>query len=75
MTDELMIQAAPNAPNTLTGPAFDPQAAQAAANAADFAGLIGGDADATSRYVESLLRLVELVDDAGRLLEVLPLWP
>lgn len=52
-------------------PAFDPQTA---ADAANFAGLIADNPDATQRYLDSLLRLIELVDDAGRLVEVLPLW-
>lgn len=57
------------------GAALDPQAAsQAAADAANFAGLIANDPDATQRYIDSLLSVIELVDDAGRLMEVLPLW-
>lgn len=73
---EDLIQAAPAAAdNLLTVPAFDPQATQVGANAADFAGLIAGNAEATDRYIDNLLRLVELVDDASRLMEVLPLWP
>lgn len=57
-----------------TVPALDPQTVADAANAANFAGLVAGDPDATGRYIESLLRVIELVDDAGRLVEVLPLW-
>lgn len=52
-------------------PALDPRLAEDTAN---FAGLVAGDPDATGRYIDNLLRLVELVDDAGRLAEVLPLW-
>lgn len=56
---------------TNTAPALDPQQL---ADAADFAGLVANDPDATQRYIDNLLRVIELVDDAGRLMEVLPLW-
>lgn len=60
------------------GAAIDPQAAvqsaQATADAANFAGMVANDPDATQRYLDSLLRVMEMADDAGRLLEVLPLW-
>lgn len=57
------------------GAALDPQAvATQAADAANFAGLIANDPDATQRYLDSLMGLLEMADDAGRLLEVLPLW-
>jgi len=54
-----------------TAPALDPQQL---ADAANFAGMVADDPDATQRYIDSLLRVIELVDDAGRLMEVLPLW-
>lgn len=53
------------------GAAIDPQQM---ADAANFAGLIADDPEATQRYLEGLLRVMEMADDAGRLLEVLPLW-
>lgn len=76
MTDELIQAFIPASEQVAevvaeTAPALDPQAV---ANAANFAGVISGDPDATGRYIESLLRVIELVDDAGRLVEVLPLW-
>lgn len=76
MTDELIQAVVPTVEPVAevvadTAPALDPQLV---ANAANFAGMVAGDPDATGRYVESLLRVIELVDDAGRLMEVLPLW-
>lgn len=56
------------------GAALDPQAVAKTADAANFAGMIANDPDATQRYLDSLLSVIELVDDAGRLMEVLPLW-
>lgn len=61
-----------------TASALDPQAAvqtaQATADAANFAGMVANDPDATQRYLDSLLSILEMADDAGRLIEVLPLW-
>lgn len=76
MTDELIQVAVPAVEPVAevvadTAPALDPQVM---ANAADFAGLVANDPDATQRYIDNLLRVIELVDDAGRLMEVLPLW-
>jgi len=72
MTDELIQAVAPTVePVAEAVPALAPQQV---ADAANFAGMVAGDPDATGRYVESLLRVIELVDDAGRLMEVLPLW-
>ncbi|MGE5471391.1 MAG: hypothetical protein ACM3X0_11390 [Bacteroidota bacterium] len=56
---------------TEAAPALDPQQV---ADAANFAGMLADDPDATQRYLDSLLRLMEMADDAGRLMEVLPLW-
>lgn len=54
-------------------PAFDPQSAAQAAQAADFAGMVANDPDATQRYVDSLLRLLEIVQDPT-LAEVIRTW-
>lgn len=74
MTDEKVLPVADALEQSAAGSsaaALDPQAAVDAAN---FAGMVANDPDATQRYVDSLLRVIELVDDAGRLVEVLPLW-
>lgn len=47
---------------------------QAAVDLANFAGMVADDPEATQRYLDSLLRVMEMADDASRLIEVLPLW-
>jgi hypothetical protein len=72
--DELIqavVPAAEPVAEVMAAPAFDPQQV---ADAANFAGMLSDDPDATQRYLDSLLRVMELVDDGGRLVEVLPLW-
>jgi hypothetical protein len=45
---------------TDAAPALDPQQV---ADAANFAGIIAGDPEATNRYLESLLRLLDVIQD------------
>lgn len=45
---------------TDAAPALDPQQV---ADAANFAGIIAGDPEATNRYLESLLQLLDVVQD------------
>ena len=48
--------------------------AQQLADTAHIAGVIAGDPVATEQYVNSLLRVVELIDEAGPFVDLLPLW-
>lgn len=53
-----------------TAPALDPKAA---ADAATFAGMVADDPDATQRYIDSLLRVLEIVQDPA-VVEVMRVW-
>lgn len=48
-------------------------APQNVADAANFAGMVAGDPDATQRYIDSLLRLLEIVQDPA-VVEVMRVW-
>lgn len=75
MTDEL-IQVALSAIEPVAevvaeaAPVLDPQPA---ADAANFAGMIAGNPDATQRYLDSLLRVLEIVQDPA-VVEVMRVW-
>lgn len=47
---------------------------QQLADTADIAGVIAGDPVATEQYVNSLLQVLELIDEAGPFVDLLPLW-
>lgn len=75
MTDELIQVALPAVEPvaevvTEAGPALDPQQV---ADAANFAGMLADDPDATQRYLDSLLRLLEIVQDPA-VVEVMRVW-
>lgn len=76
MTDELIQVALPAVEPVaeVVADAASTVDSQAAVDLANFAGMVADDPDATQRYLDSLLRVMNLVDDAGRLMEVLPLW-
>lgn len=75
MTDEL-IQVALSAVEPVAevvaeaAPALYPQKV---ADAANFAGMLADDPDATQRYLDSLLRLLEIVQDPA-VVEVMRVW-
>lgn len=82
MTEELIQVALPAGEQVAEGTAGSDAAVAvvlaadplATADAADFAGMVADDPEATQRYLDSLLVVLDLVEDAQRLMEVLPLW-
>lgn len=75
MTDELIQVALPAVEPVAevvaeAAPALDPLQV---ADAANFAGMLADDPDATQRYLDSLLRLLEIVQDPA-VVEVMRVW-
>lgn len=48
--------------------------AQQLVDAPNIAGVIAGDPIATEQYVRSLIQVLELIDEAGPFVDLLPLW-